>query len=172
MIPWPLFSAREVSLGNPVWADASPSMAEVGHVTFSLNPLALLNKKIVIPTLVLDQPNLTLQRAADGKTNWTLKSGEPSAWQVELGQLALNEAEVRLVDAIKKADIRIDIDSLGEKQQTDGYQISWKVTGSFDGAKVRGSGKAGAILSLREQERPYPMCNSTAWSAISLSPMA
>lgn len=159
LIPWPLFSARDVTLGNPDWADASPNMAEIGQITFSLNPLALLGKKIAIPTLVLDQPNLTLQRAADGKNNWTLKpkSDEPSAWQFELGRLALTEGAVRVVDAIKKADVRINIDSLQESQQTDGYRIGWKVGGTFDGAKVDGSGKSGPLLALQEQERPYPV---------------
>ncbi|OGB20577.1 MAG: hypothetical protein A3I66_05815 [Burkholderiales bacterium RIFCSPLOWO2_02_FULL_57_36] len=157
MIPWPLFSARDVTLGNPDWADASPNMAEIGHATFSINPLALLNKKIAVPTLVLDQPNLTLQRAAGGKNNWTLKSGEPSAWQFELGRLALNEGRVRVVDAIKKADITIAINTLDENRQTDGYRTGWKVAGSFDGAKVSGKGKAGPLLALQEQEQPYPI---------------
>lgn len=157
LIPWPLFDARDVTLGNPDWANASPNMADIGHVTFSLNPLALLSKKIVIPTLVLDQPNLTLQRAADGKTNWTLKSGEPSAWQFELGRLALTEGAVRVVDAIKKADVKVNIDSLPENQQTAGYRIGWSIDGVFDGANVDGSGKSGPLLALQEQDRPYPV---------------
>lgn len=159
LIPWPIFSARDVTLGNPDWADASPNMAEIEQVRFSLNPLALLAKKIAIPTLVLDQPDLTLQRAADGKNNWTFKpeSDEPSAWQFELGRLALTEGVVRVVDAIKKADVRIRIDSLPQEQQTSGYQIGWDASGTFDGAKVDGSGKSGPLLALQEQDRPYPV---------------
>jgi uncharacterized protein involved in outer membrane biogenesis len=157
MIPWPLFSARDVIFGNPDWADASPNMAEVGHVVFSLNPLSLLNKKIVIPALVLNQPDLTLQRALEGKNNWTFKSDEPSAWQFQLGRLALNEGRLRVVDEIRKADIRIDIDTLDEKQRTEGYEVGWKVSGIFDGSKVSGDGKSGALLALHEQEEPYPI---------------
>jgi uncharacterized protein involved in outer membrane biogenesis len=157
MIPWPLFSARDVTFGNPDWATASDNMAEVEHVMFSLNPLSLLNKKIQIPTLVLEQPDLTLQRAADGKNNWTLKSGEPSEWQLELGRLALNTGSLRVVDAVRKADITIAIDTLDEKKKTGGYEIGWKASGTFDGAKVQGNGKSGALLALHEQEQPYPV---------------
>ncbi len=158
MIPWPLFSAKDVILGNPDWANASPNMAEIAHIRFSLNPLALLRKEIVIPTLLLDQPDLVLQRAADGKNNWTLESsGEPSAWKFELGQLGMNEGKVRVVDAIKDADVTVEIDSLEGHEQAGGYQISWKIAGSLNGDKVSGSGKAGAILALREQEQPYPI---------------
>lgn len=157
MIPWPLFSARDVRLGNPDWASASANMAEVGHVVFSLSPLALLRKEIVIPTLVLDQPDLTLQRAADGSNNWTFKKGEPSDWQFKLGRLALTEGRLRVVDAVRNADIRIAIEMLDEPQQTDGHQIGWNVSGTLDDAKVRGSGKSGAILALQEQETPYPI---------------
>jgi uncharacterized protein involved in outer membrane biogenesis len=157
MIPWPLFSARDVTFGNPDWATASDNMAEVEHVMFSLNPLSLLSKKIQIPTLVLEQPDLTLQRAADGKNNWTLKSGEPSEWQLEFGRLALNTGSLRVVDAVRKADITIAVDTLDEEKQTGGYEIGWKASGTFDGAKVRGSGKSGALLALHEQEQPYPV---------------
>lgn len=158
MVPWPMFSARDVILGNPDWAEVSPNMAEIKHITFSLNPLALLRKEIAIPSLLLDQPDLVLQRAADGKNNWTLESpDQPSAWKFELGQLGLNEGRVRLVDAIKDADVTVDIDSLEGKEQAGDYQISWKVAGKFNKDKVSGNGRAGAILALREQEQPYPV---------------
>jgi uncharacterized protein involved in outer membrane biogenesis len=155
-IPWPRFSAQDIILGNPDWAKAAPNMAEVRQLTFSLNPLALLYREIAIPTLVLQGPNLTLQRAADGRNNWTLKSNGPSTWQLELGQLELNEGRVHLVDAVKHADVKAEIATL-DQRQADGYRIGWKLAGSFNGAAVSGNGKAGAILSLQEQNEPYPV---------------
>lgn len=157
MIPWPMFSARELTFGNPEWATASENMAEVEHVIFSLDPLALLKKKIQVPKLVLDQPDLTLQRASEEKNNWTFKSEGSSAWQFELGRLALSEGQVRIVDAIRKADIEIEFGTLDEPQQTDGYRIGWDASGTFDGAKVQGKGKSGDLLALHEQEQPYPV---------------
>lgn len=155
-VPWPLLSAQNITLGNPAWATAAPNTAEIRHVTFSLNPLSLLAKKIVIPTLVLGGPNLTLQRAADGKNNWTLKSNAPSAWKLELGQLELNEGKVRLVDAIKHVDVKADIETLDQKDASD-YKIGWKLAGTFNGEAVRGNGKAGGILTLQQEKQPFPI---------------
>jgi uncharacterized protein involved in outer membrane biogenesis len=156
-IPWPRLRAQDITLGNPDWAKAAePNMAEVRQVAFSLNPLPLLYRVIAIPTLVLQGPNLTLRRAADGSNNWTFKSNGPSKWQLELGQLELNDGRVHLVDAIKHVDVKAEIVTLDQKQ-ADGYRIGWKLAGSFNGAAVSGNGKAGAILSLREQNEPYPI---------------
>src|ERR1700737_368237 len=80
-IPWPRLRAQDITLGNPDWAKAAaPNMAEVRQVSFSLNPLPLLYRVVAIPTLVLQGPNLALQRAADGRNNWTFKSNGPSKW--------------------------------------------------------------------------------------------
>jgi uncharacterized protein involved in outer membrane biogenesis len=156
LVPWPLLSAQQVRLGNPEWADAAPNMAEVRHITFSINPLALLNHRIAIPTLVLGQPDLVLQRAADGRTNWTFKSNGPGKWSLELGRLQLNEGKVRIVDAIKHADVTAQISSL-EPDREDDYRIEWKIGGKFNRADVSGSGKAGALLSLQDSSHPYPI---------------
>ncbi|MEI4584005.1 AsmA family protein, partial [Klebsiella pneumoniae] len=33
----------------------------------------------------------------------------------------------------------------------------WKLSGSFNGAPVAGEGKAGGVLSLQDQQQPYPL---------------
>jgi uncharacterized protein involved in outer membrane biogenesis len=156
LVPWPLLSAQQVWIGNPDWADAASYTAKVRHVSFSLNPLALLNHKIAIPTLVLAEPDLVLQRAADGRNNWTFKSNGPGKWTLELGRLQLNEGRVRLVDAIKHADVTAQVATL-EQDNADGYRIGWKISGKFNQAEVSGSGKAGALLSLQDNRHPYPI---------------
>ncbi len=155
-IPWPYFSARDVVFGNPDWVKATQNMAEVGHVTFSLSPLALLGKKIAVRNLQLDEPLLFLERAEDGKNNWTFKSDAPSTWQFELKQIGFNNGKVHVVDAIRRADLQVKVDTLVEGAAA-GYHLDWKVSGSLDKEPVSGSGKAGAILSLQQQRTPYPV---------------
>ncbi len=155
-VPWPHFSASEVSMGNPEWSKAGDGMAQVGRVDFSLNPLALLAKRIEIPTLVLHQPDLVLERAADGRNNWTFKQSETgSRWKLELATVQLSEGRVRLLDAIRKADIRAQLDSLPQ-QDAAGYQLRWSLRGKLEQETVQGSGRAGPLLALRESSKPYP----------------
>lgn len=155
-IPWPRLAAQDVFLGNPEWAKTSPHMAEIKSLTFSINPLALLRKKIFIPTLYLDTPHLWLERLADGQNNWTFKRKDPSKWQLDLEDVVLDKGTVKLQDAVKKLDFTADIDTLDDADTSE-YGVSWKVRGTFKNAAVRGSGKAGAVLTLRDQDTPFPV---------------
>lgn len=155
-VPWPRLSAKDIVLDNPDWAKTGPHMAEIGQLTFSLSPLPLLAHNIVLPSLELSAPNIALERKPDGANNWTFKSSEPSAWQLELQKLVLAKGTMRLLDPVSKIDIKADIDSL-PATSAEGYGIGWKVGGTFNKAAVSGEGKAGAVLSLQNSSKPYPL---------------
>jgi hypothetical protein len=61
---------------------------------------------------------------------------------------------VHLTDAIEKADIAADIDTINADPV---YGVVWKLRGTFNGVPVTGGGKAGAVLSLQNQTMPYPL---------------
>ena len=155
-IPWPRLNAKDVVIGNPSWA-REPVMARANQVTFSINPLPLLGKQIVIPLLALDAPQLLLERLKDGRNNWSFKKkDEPSAWQLDLQQLVLNKGSIRVNDAIKHAELRADVDTLGSHGGKD-YRLGWRLAGTLNGERVDGNGKAGSVLSLRKQRAQYPV---------------
>lgn len=155
-IPWPRLTAQDVRFGNPEWAHA-PLMVEAQQVTFSINPLPLIEKRIVIPTLSLDTPKLTLERQQDGRNNWTFGSGgQPSAWKLDLQRLALHRGTIQIIDAIRDAKLDVKLDMLDEAH-AEGYRIGWTLGGILGGEKVEGRGKAGSILSLKDQSTEYPL---------------
>ena len=120
-------------------------------------PLPLLRKQIFISTLRLDKPNLLLQRERDGKNNWTFKTSDaPSEWRFGVNALVINQGNIHLIDAIKKADLTADINTL-TGQQDSNYRIGWKLKGNFNGDPVNGNGKAGGMLLLQQQTAPYPL---------------
>ena len=175
-IPWPHLLAQDIHIGQPAGmpetkpapasasASASASaqavtppedMAHINEVSFSLNPLALLEKKLEIPLLRFQDSSLSLQRFADGTNNWTFKkSTSSSPWRLELRRLVLSQGQVHYIDAIRHADITADIESLTTEAS---YGISWKLKGTLHGEAITGSGKAGAILSLQNQIQPFPI---------------
>lgn len=155
-IPWPELAASDVRIGNPAGFPAGSEMAALGKVAFSMNPLPLLERKIVVSTLVLEAPRVSLERVRDGRNNWTFAAAGPSAWQVEFDTLVLSKATVHMADAVRHADVRLDVDTLSGREAAD-YSIKWKLAGTFNKEAVSGSGRAGGVLSLRTQAKPYPI---------------
>ncbi len=154
-LPWPHLLARDIHVGNPPWLASTQDMASIGQLSLSLSPLALLDKKLVIPVLRFDAPLLNLLRQADGKNNWSFANEDkPSTWQLELQRIVLSKGSVHLVDARQHADLTVDISSLDADPR---YGVSWQLNGSFNGQAVSGRGKAGAVLSLQLQAVPYPI---------------
>jgi uncharacterized protein involved in outer membrane biogenesis len=154
LVPWPHLVANNVHVGNPVDMPAA-DMASVQQFSFSLNPLALIDKRIVIPVLRFQGPQVELLRNADGENNWTFKQQpEPLKWKLDLERVIFNKGVVHFKDAIEKADVTADVDTINADPA---YGVGWKLRGTFNGAPVSGSGKAGAVLSLKQQTTPYPL---------------
>jgi len=157
MIPWPHWVAQDIHIGNPpaMTAPVPADMASIKQLAFSLNLLALLEKKIAIPELRFDSPVVSLLRGADGKNNWTFRNdAKPSPWQLELHSVNFSKGSVHLIDAIRHADVTADIDTLDSDPN---YGVAWLIRGKLNDEAVSGSGKAGAVLSLQRQTAPFPI---------------
>lgn len=158
-LPWPHLQARDVRLGNPgsmtVADGEAAQLATVSQLAFSLNPLALLDQKIIIPQLRFDSPQVRLLRSKDGKNNWTFeKQDQQSPWQLELQSVVFSKGTVYLDDAITRTALRADVDTLTDDKR---YGIAWKLSGTYRGETVQGGGKAGSVLSLQRQGTPFPI---------------
>lgn len=176
IIKWPYLIAQDIHIADPsdmgaemvtpatlhtsgmasiAGVSKEGEIANIRQLTFSLNPFALIDKKIVIPVLSLQSPVIRLLRNADGKNNWTFKNTDtPSAWQLELQSVIFTKGSIHLLDAVKHADVTADVDTI----DTDpGYGVAWQLQGKFNGEQVSGNGKAGAVLSLQKQTTPYPI---------------
>lgn len=156
-LPWPHLQAQNVRMGNPAGITAEPGhpdSASVSQLAFSLNPLALLHKQIVIPELRFDSPSVRLLRGKDGNNNWTFEKQKPgSKWEFELQSVVFSKGTVYLTDGVTNSSMRADVDTIVDAR----YGIAWKVAGTYRGAPVKGSGKAGGVLSLQQQSTPFPL---------------
>lgn len=155
-IPWPHVSAADIVLGNPDWAPANSNMVAIRQLNVTLNPWPLLQHKIVLPSLDADTPQVALLRNKDAVNNWTFKSDGPSAWEFHPEKIVIRKGSVQLDDAIQKINAKADIDTLDPDKEKI-YGIGWTVKGSFNKAEIRGEGKAGGVLSLQDESKPYPL---------------
>ena len=160
-LPWPHLQAQDVRLGNPSSmangaADGGAAqLATVSQLAFSLNPLALLDKTIIIPELRFDTPQVRLLRDKDGRNNWTFEQPpQPSPWRLELQSVVFSKGTVLLDDISTRTALRADVDTLAGDTR---YGISWKLSGTYRGENIKGSGKTGSVLSLQQQGTPFPV---------------
>jgi uncharacterized protein involved in outer membrane biogenesis len=152
-VPWPHLVAQEVYVRNPAGLPAGDT-ASAQRLAFSLSPFALLGRKIAIPELRFDQPQLTLLRQADGSNNWTLPQRPPSAWRLELDRVVFTRGTVKLDDAQQKIRATAHLDTLDKDPR---YGVAWTLDGTWNQQTIAGQGKAGAVLALRTASQPFPL---------------
>jgi uncharacterized protein involved in outer membrane biogenesis len=115
-VPWPRFSAANITVGNPDWTK-QPQFATLDEIDFQVKVLPLLAHDIVIPTINLVNPSVDLERVLDGRNNWTFKlasSSGPSEWKLDLHDIAFAKGNIALSDQQKKVDFQMAIDTLGQ----------------------------------------------------------
>ncbi len=79
--------------------------------------LPLLAHDIVIPSINLVNPSVDLERLKDNRNNWTLKfqqSSQPSTWNLQLHDIALDQGNIAVSDEITKADMHAVVNTLGQ----------------------------------------------------------
>ena len=176
-LPWPRFTADDVVINNPAWAQ-KPEFAHLDQIHFDLRLLPLLTKQIEIPTIVLVNPAVDLERLADGRVNWTIKtrSDQPSGWHLSLDEINFAAGTLSLEDQIKKIDAQAEIrpingdvalGNLLDKSAaapaasapvpTNPYGFGFTVKGTHGNAALQGSGQFGGVLSLVNTTRPFPL---------------
>lgn len=153
-LPWPHLIANDVHVGNPANMQQA-DMASVRQFSFSLNPFGLLHRTIGIPVLRFDAPRVDLVRTDNEHYNWVYKKKEEeSKWKLDLERIVLTDGVVRFVDAVTKANVTAHVRTLDKDPK---YGIGFEVGGSYNGAPVTGGGKVGQVLSLTDQDTPYPV---------------
>src|SRR5690606_5819352 len=115
-VPWPHISIQDHTIANAEWAHA-PHLATLQRAEFSLSPLPLLARHVVIRQIQLTGPAVNLQRLKDGRANWEFtlpESGEPSPWVMDIDQIGFDQGQVKYQDEVLRADLTAQIDPLGK----------------------------------------------------------
>jgi uncharacterized protein involved in outer membrane biogenesis len=141
LVPWPEFTAHDVTIGNPAWA-AQPEFARLQALRFRLSPLPLLAHRLVVPSLRLVQPTINMQRDKQGRATWDFtpaNTGQPSIWKLDLGSIGFDRGQISLDDAVTKTQLRIAIeplqfalpyDQIVAQQSTDAREQAGKLVGA------------------------------------------
>ncbi|HEY9236016.1 MAG TPA: AsmA family protein, partial [Phenylobacterium sp.] len=157
ILSWkPTASVNGLRIGNPAWAGKG-RMAEIRRLDVQVELLPLLRGQVILPRLVVDQPNLALVRDRQGRANWSFDRDKPEGepfrfppiryFGVENGRLKFSDARRRLT-----LDARIQA---AERQGRAGRGFVLDGRGSINGAPFTVDVTGGPLLNVRPN-RPYP----------------
>ncbi|MEO6799748.1 MAG: AsmA family protein [Rhodanobacter sp.] len=113
-VPWPQFTARDISIANPDWAE-KPQFARLEAVRFRLSPLALLAHRIQVPSLQLVSPSVDLERDKHGRATWSFDLAEhatPPAWRLDIGSVGFDTGTIRLDDEATQSRLKLSVTAL------------------------------------------------------------
>lgn len=180
----PTIIVNDVELANPEWA-SSPQMLKVKQLEVKFALLPLLKKEIVIDKILLNVPEIYLQKKAGGEASWDFATSEKTA-QAKAEQAAKAAAErpvsaeqlkenpqLALLAGFAARNVLIEN---GRVQYIDGKtiheaaikKIAMEVPGAeekisldfdviYNGDAIKGEAVLGSLNTLMRQEDAYPV---------------
>ncbi len=178
-LPGPVFTANDIAVGNPAWA-RHKNLAHLDRISFRVSLWPLLWHHIVVQTLQLQHPAIHLEKMSKTRNDWSFKvqSGGGSSWHMDLHEIVFDKGTITLDDPPDRLHADVEIDPLGKPipfsrlmrkaatskagkavatQPTHDYAFGFKVTGSYHGAPVHGSGKTGGVLAMQSADTAFPL---------------
>ena len=157
----PTVRLRDLRIENAPWAAAKP-LAVAGEVSFTFSPRALWEKPHPVARIALRDADIDLERQADGLRNWRLRHPDdrsPGKYKI----LALDAQR----STIRFANRAIDLDFVasssdlhpGTNRVGASATLADKIdfSGVYRGARFSGTTLAGALLTLQETGKSFPL---------------
>ena len=157
-------SADNVRIANPADFSEQGDFARIAQLSVQADVMAYIrSREIVLPEILLERPEVQARQTADGKNNYTLPSDSgPAGPAAKIGDLRISDGQARVVIPSLKADFALRIATREAPQAARGTatpdsQIVVEAKGIYAGQPVTGQLVGGALLSLRDAQRPYPV---------------
>ncbi len=147
--------ADGIEFANPDWAK-DPFLVKAESAEVEIEFLPLLRRRIVLPRIVLKQPQLGLQLEADGRRTWALgrDTADPNN-HPEIGALVVDQGSMHFVATHRGADIQTDFAIDGSDAQ---LPLSFKSKGTWRKQGFTAQGRTGSALNLSAALRsPFPL---------------
>jgi uncharacterized protein involved in outer membrane biogenesis len=155
LVPWPEFTARDVTIANPPWA-ATPRFAQLQALRFELSPLPLLAHRIHVPLVELIGPQLDLERDKDGRATWAFtpaKGDKPSSWKLDLGAVGFKQGTISLDDAITRTKLDITVEPLQQALPYDQIVAQQSNAARDQAGKAVGTAASKSLARVPDKEK-------------------
>jgi uncharacterized protein involved in outer membrane biogenesis len=157
-------TAEGLRIANPDGFPEEPPFATVARATARVDVGAFLTaRQVVLPSVELDQPVVSVLGQADGTRNYDFDfaapkrdSADPDGGSVpKIGALRINGGKAHVVIPWLRADFAIALNT----QDRDGQdpELVAEAQGTYSGQRIEARMVGGGVLDLRDPDAPWPM---------------
>jgi uncharacterized protein involved in outer membrane biogenesis len=148
--------ADGVVIANPPnWPSGDPPLASIDTLALQADVWGYLQGRgLVIPLIALGRPRLYAAETPDGTPNFELSTGSSGGPAPKLGELKISDGDAHVVIPKLKADFKAQI---ATQEQGDEARIVVDAKGTYAAQPIEAHLLGGALLSLRDADRPWPI---------------
>ncbi|MBN8873039.1 MAG: AsmA family protein [Rhodospirillales bacterium] len=156
-------TAEGVTVDNPKdWPAGDPPLVNLDRLDLDVDAWAYLRHgQLVIPTIGLQKPVVALRQAQDGATNYALSlsgsasdSAPSNSAPTQISALHITDGTIDAKLAKLRTDATVAVATQGDG---DDARIVAQARGTYGGAPVTADLTGGALLSLRDGGKPWPV---------------
>lgn len=165
----PMITIDDIRLGNADWASTG-DMLTLKRLRFSIRLWDLLQGRVVLPQLQLYQPVLELEKQSEDRLNWQFEEGviadaavpdERTEFPV-IGELYIEQGKIHYLDAVRDFDFNGKITSIAGHGSDSESAVELTASGQLQQRPFQMKLVAGSLLTLRDEDHPYPVDLSLA----------
>lgn len=157
---------EKMTYENLAWG-SEPNMIEIGRLDFQIKPWEMLKGRTIIPSVILADARILLERDAKGEKNWGFSeeaAAEAAAPKERtefpiIGKLEITNSTFAFYDR-KRADenqVELIISKLEATGGDASIPVELQASGRYQDRPFRVSLQAASYFELREAQEPYEM---------------
>jgi AsmA family protein len=151
-------TAYGVKIANPD-GFSGPAFGTISRLDFKFEAETWWRTgRIVLPAVVVDQPNFDAEQSEAGQSNWVFSSPSPAGQkpspEIEIGNLQVNNGQAHVHLVPDKSDLMLNIST---SPAANGGRLDVTGKGTYAHQPITIHAVGGALLSLRDTTAPYPV---------------
>lgn len=148
-----------ITIDNPADWPGGGQFGTIERLGLDVDAMTYIKtRQVVLPAVAVEKPHVEAKQLADGKANWNFAFGGGSGSGgpgTKIGTLKIDDGQVHVVDEKLKADFNV---ALSTRDGADGQgQIVADAKGTYANQPITAQFVGGALLSLRDEAKPYPV---------------
>jgi uncharacterized protein involved in outer membrane biogenesis len=159
----PSVHAGGITLANAPWGQ-DPHMVEIATLDASIDLRELLSGRVVLPSLVLREPRVLLERNASGEANWNVFGHEEEepipAERSELPiieEMVIEDGLLVYRDRKSGANVDLELAKLTAGEDVEQQQVRMEGNGTYQDQRFALNMTGGSLEALRNASEPYPI---------------